>query len=360
MVIRRSSAVEIETLVADLDGTADMRRDAAVARLAIIGRRAVERLCAAVPLLSPAGRLAALQALEAIGDPRCMDVAIACLADTDREIGAAASAVARVCLRTEPGTTVLDRLGGLVADRASPEAVRLLALDALAELPPSAIAPLLATLKDDPSEGLRARAARQRVPATRGSRPSGATTIEELVTGRLAADPERVRTLVAEQGREAPLPSLHRLIELIREKEAAARRAPERAAWATARAVIHQTLGERGSNVALYDLRETIERAEGPVAVEFLAALGAIGDESCLEPIVMAYARSAATSPSSRPDWWQTHLAETFRAIVRRTRLTGRHSVIRRIRSRWPGAAAELLERKRKRGTPSRPASSEP
>jgi len=357
VVIRRSSAVEIETLVADLDGTADMRRDAAVARLAIIGRRAVERLSAAVPLLSPAGRLAALQALEAIGDPRCVEVAIACLADPDREIGAAASAVARACLRTDAGTTVLDRLGGLVTDRTRAEEVRLLALEALAELPPGAIAPLLGALKDDPSEALRARTAQYRAPAVRPGRPSGVTTLEEVVAERLPPDPERLRALVAEQGREAPLPSLHRLVESIREKEAAVRRAPERAAWATARAVVHQALAARGSNVALHDLRETIERAEGPVAVEFLAALEAIGDESCLEPIVMAYARSAGASPSSRPDWWQTHLAETFRAIVRRTRLTGRHSVMRRIRSRWPGAAAELLEPRRKRGASTRPAS---
>ena len=349
MVIRRSSAAEIDALIRSLDGAADIDREASVARLAIIGTRAVERLSAALPALSASGRLAALQALEVIADPRCLDAVAACLDDPVPEVGSAAAAAARACLAADADAAVLDRLGALVIDRRQPERARLLALDALADLPAAATAGLLRVLADDPSAALRARAARPEAPQAVAS-----GVVEEAVIGRFPSDPERVRAMVARHGREAPLPSLHRLIEAIRGKEGGARDPLKRTAWSTARAAVHQVLAERGSNVALHDLRETIERADGPVAVEFLAALRAIGDESCLEPIVMAFARTAAAAPAARADWWQTHLAETFREIVHRERLTGRHAVIRRIRSRWPGAAAGLLDPRRRRGAAAR------
>jgi hypothetical protein len=117
----------------------------------------------------------------------------------------------------------------------------------------------------------------------------------------------------------------------------------------TARAAAHQVLAARGSTVALYDLRETIESGE-PAPVELLAALDAIGDRTCLEPIAAAYARAGATAPGRTrsgdtvaPDWWRDHLAAVFRAIVAREKLSERHALARRIRARWPTAAASLL-----------------
>src|SRR3990167_8946536 len=44
-------------------------------------------------------------------------------------------------------------------------------------------------------------------------------------------------------------------------------------------------LADRGSRLALYDVRETLETVPGPLPVEFLSALTAVGDVSCLEPI---------------------------------------------------------------------------
>jgi hypothetical protein len=72
--------------------------------------------------------------------------------------------------------------------------------------------------------------------------------------------------------------------------------------------------------------------------VTFLTALDAIGDATCLESIAVAY--SAARRHVD--DWWRDHLAELFRKIVRRERLTRRHAVLRRIAQRWPRVLDEL------------------
>ena len=116
-----------------------------------------------------------------------------------------------------------------------------------------------------------------------------------------------------------------------------------------ARAAAHRVLAARGSTVALYDLRETIERGD-EAPVEMLAALGAIGDRSCLEPIAAAYDRAGDERPgTARPrhrgaaDWWRSHLATVFRTVVAREKLTERHAVVKRIRARWPEAALSLL-----------------
>ncbi|MEP6917460.1 MAG: hypothetical protein ABJC89_17550, partial [Acidobacteriota bacterium] len=85
-------------------------------------------------------------------------------------------------------------------------------------------------------------------------------------------------------------------------------------------------------------LRETIEQTRGPLPVSFLAALHAVGDASCLEPLAAAYAR--ASEADAR---WRHQIGETFRAISRRDKVTRRHAAIRRIASRWPDAARDLL-----------------
>jgi hypothetical protein len=109
----------------------------------------------------------------------------------------------------------------------------------------------------------------------------------------------------------------------------------------TVRAAVHVALAHRGGRLGLYDLRETLEGASAPLPVEFVAALTAIGDASCLEPIVAAYAR---TRPAPRPghDWWHERLADAFQTIVTRERVTRRHAVMKRIERRWPEAARDL------------------
>jgi hypothetical protein len=91
-------------------------------------------------------------------------------------------------------------------------------------------------------------------------------------------------------------------------------------------------------------MRELLDSANGPLPVEFLAALAQIGDASCLEAVAGAYARSSG-SGRSRHDWWREHLADVFRAIVVRERISGRHAVAKRIEKRWPGTWASVGRR---------------
>ena len=93
-------------------------------------------------------------------------------------------------------------------------------------------------------------------------------------------------------------------------------------------------IGTRGSRLALYDLRETLEAAKAPLPVEFLAAVREIGDAQSLEPIAAAYT-------SAKDEWWRDQLVEAFRTVVSRERITKRHAVVKRIEKRWP----DILDR---------------
>ena len=79
---------------------------------------------------------------------------------------------------------------------------------------------------------------------------------------------------------------------------------------------VHVALAARGSRIALYDLRESLEAAapatsfSGPLPVDFLAALSTAGDASCLEAVTAAYARTGPGGPETTPGGaigWPTH-----------------------------------------------------
>jgi len=82
LVIKASASKEIDALVADLSSANAIKRDGAIARLSVIGQRAVERLVrlAADSKASPAARLAAFRTLENIADPRALPPALAAFA----------------------------------------------------------------------------------------------------------------------------------------------------------------------------------------------------------------------------------------------------------------------------------------
>ena len=129
-----------------------------MARLTVVGARAVERLIAAAASGSDiAARAAAWRTLEAIGDERAREPALQALADlnVDPSLGVAAADVARVYLRGTHGATTLDRLTAVLLDPIRPDAVRLAALRALRALGPGTIAPILASLAGDPSATIR-------------------------------------------------------------------------------------------------------------------------------------------------------------------------------------------------------------
>jgi hypothetical protein len=98
-------------------------------------------------------------------------------------------------------------------------------------------------------------------------------------------------------------------------------------------------LAARGSRIALYDLRESLESvsaASAPLPVEFLAALSTAGDASCLEAVAAAYARATHNT------WWRDHLADAFKTIIKRERHTRRHAVVKKIEKRWGSALDQL------------------
>ena len=327
VTIRKSSAANIEALAANLTSDSAVTREAAIARLTVIGPRAVESLLAFVnrPETGATARRAALRALEAVGDVRALDAALLATNDADAGVAAAAVAVARVFLRSRRGATVLDRLTALVLDRARPEAVRLEAVAALGDLNPSTLKPLWDALSDDPSPAIRAR-----VSAGGGRLPVAVNTVDRLTAAAergLPDDPEALRRMLGIGGTAVPLPALHRIVERIRDREASEPSA-RRGEWARARGTAHVALAKRSSRLGLYDLREALDGATAGLPVEFLAALSIVGDASCLEAIAAAHARASDS-------WWRDHLADTFQAIVARERLTRRHAVIKKIEKRW-------------------------
>jgi hypothetical protein len=125
---------------------------------------------------------------------------------------------------------------------------------------------------------------------------------------------------------------MQKLIDAVRAHEESVPVEARRAEWQAVRGALHQTLALRGSRVAVYDLRETLAAAHAPVPVSFLAALHAVGDQSCLEPLAAAYSR---THPEDTR--WRHQLAAAFRAISAREKVTHRHAAMKRILSKWPG-----------------------
>jgi hypothetical protein len=288
-------------------------------------------------------RAAAFRTLEAIGDPRAVDPALrATTPPADAAVAVAAIGVARAFLRGPRSAAIVDTLTAAALDRDRPEAVRIAAVRALLELEPSTIAPVMASLTADPSAAIVELAggrARRKAP-TRRLDPL--QQIARAAEQALPDNPATLREAVAAAGPAAPLPLLLGVIERVRERES--HEAPEqRMHWATARAAAHLALAHRGSRIALYDLRESVEGADSPLPVEFLTALSAIGDSSCLEPIASAYTRLARAGKPQR-DWWRQHLTEAFRAIVAREKLTRRHGVMKRIEKKWPALIRDMAD----------------
>ena len=80
MAIRASASLEVRRLLGDLEGEDPVRRDAAVARLAVIGTRAVRQILEHLAATSVASaRASLLLALESITDPRAVEPVLAAL-----------------------------------------------------------------------------------------------------------------------------------------------------------------------------------------------------------------------------------------------------------------------------------------
>jgi hypothetical protein len=334
MVIKASAASEIQQLIAALGAEDDVRREAAIARLAVLGARAVDRLIAAYESADHETRIAILRALESAGDRRTVPVARQALSEGG-DLGVAAASTLRALLDSPHGPAGTDALDALVATALDPAAdrrVRLASFEALQDMPPGVRARVAAALQADPDPGLKARA----VDLPRDTAAAEAVW-QDALEGRLPGSPAVLREAAQTRAQAAALSALQKLIDAIRAREGSVRAQARRTEWQGVRGALHQALALRGSRVAVYDLRETIEGARGPVPVSFLAALHVVGDASCLEPLAAAYSKAADGDAR-----WRHQLGEAFHAIGRREKVTRRHAVMKRIASRWPEAARDL------------------
>ena len=325
MAIRSSSAKDIDALITDLSSERAVVRETALARLTVIGSRAVIHLTElASAAAAPAStRIAALRALEAIGDARAIDAASLALDDADKGLAVAAASTLQRFLTGKKGATATDALTAKALDVRAGDAVRLAALVSLDELGTAALTPLWKALATDPSASIRAHVA----DARRGMRAE----ISAEDDGALPDDPEKLRRQLSLGRASAPLPELHAIVEHIRAQEASDSGA-RRDAWTRARGAAHLALARRGSRLGLYDLRESLEQSASPLPVEFMAALSLAGDVTCLESIAAAYSHV----PKGADKWWRDHLLDAFHAIVKRERVTARHAVMKKIQARWP------------------------
>jgi hypothetical protein len=338
VVIKPSAGKQIVALVGDLFSPDQVTRDAAVARLTVIGGRALDRVSGVADnRAAPASaRAAAFRVLESIPNPRVLDVALRSIADADDDVSIAAIDVARGFVRSPHGIAAVDRLTAAAMDPHLRVPVRLAAIRALRDLDPATVRPLLTAIKADTVPEISA--ASHQGNTDRGAARAVRQCLKDAAAGSLPEEGAVLGRAIAQRGGELSVAALRAIIDRVREREGAespSRRDP----WTTARGAAHLSLANRGSRAALYDLRETLEDARAPLPVEFLSAVTEAGDESCLEPIAAAYARAG---DGRKTDWWRRHLAEAFRAIASRERLTRRHSVVRKIRKRWPEIFAEL------------------
>ena len=321
MVIKASSAVEIRTLVSALAADDEVRREAAIARLAVIGPRAVDALGRAYAEADRVTKVAILRTLESIADGRAGAIARRALAERG-DVAIAATSALRALLDSPHGPTGTDALDALVATALDPEAdrrLRLAAFDALRDMPEGVRVRVAQALAADPDPQLKSRALE--LPRDAAAADS---LWQDALEGRLPEDPAGLREAAQTRAASAALSALQKMIEAIRAREESAPRRA-RSAWQSLRGALHQALALRGSRVAVYDLRETITATAGPLPASFLAALHVVGDESCLESIATAYARAGSD------ERWRAQLATALRAIARREKITKRHAVMKRV-----------------------------
>jgi hypothetical protein len=292
----------IDRLIADLRSSDSIHRDAAVARLRILGSRALPRLVDVVASDAPAlVRALALDALEGISDVRVIDVAFDALRDGDVDVVIAALGVLRAWVAEETGTRLLDAITAMTVDRARDARVRVAALAALSELPEHLVRPI-----------------REQAPPPESAGPS-------------LDDPVAVREWIQAYGSSATLSTLHALVTRTREREHAESSSRLRSEWLNARGQAHHALARRESLVALYDLRETFEAATRALPQSFVSSTAAIGDASCLEPLARAW------SASPKDLTWRHQLETTAATIMRRARLSGRSAIVKKLRTNFPG-----------------------
>jgi HEAT repeat protein len=344
MPIRPSAGAAIRPLIDALGGDDEVKRESAVARLAVMGPRAIEPLLHEYGAATLRLQSGILRALEAVADPKALPIARKAVSSQHAEIAAAAVGVLRAFLTSPTPDLARDALDAVVAtalDTTRPPAARLAALDALRVLPPDVREAVRKNLAEDPDPDVRARAVAA-LPRATGQGPfqEDDAVWREAVAGRLPAAPEPLKRALATRRTTARLTELQHLVDHLRGREQREAVAEWREEWRALRGAVHQALAARNSRLALYDLRDSLLDPDR-LPVAFLAAIEEIGDATCLETLAAAYDASSRSGDA----WWREHVAVAFRAIVLREGLTRRHAAVKRMMSRWPDAAADLMGR---------------
>jgi len=344
--------------VAQLASGRAAERDSAVARLTLLGPRVVEPLVASLAATSPSARLASLEVLERLRDPRSIPGLVALARDPSEAVAlramellshhpeprvaralaellatgpagrrrAAGLALARV--HAGGAIEALDPLVGVLLDEDEGVDLRLALLDALASLDPPlpsrTLRPLLVRLVAgrDPVVAARAAALGRR----RGGTSSRGEAREDLHLALEAARaPASVRALAKALevvGSVASIPSLARALERLGPASHAAGDESEEAERQEARAAVHLALAALDSRIALFDLREAIEARPRAAMPALLEAAGRIGDAS----LVPALTRAASEEPALLEP-----CARAFAAIARRERLRRTSAALRAV-----------------------------
>jgi HEAT repeat protein len=342
VVIQRSSSAQTVSLIADLIGADPVRREAAIARLAIAGERAVDRLLAALADAANAdAAVVILRTLELIGSTRAVPAALARLDDANDGVAVAAAGALRPHLRADDdgiATRVLEGLTGLALATSRSDPPRLAALEALGEMGTETLQPIRDRLRRDPSARVRRAAGwadDEKAPV------NAAVQLEAASRGELPDDAEALRSLLTQAGATVGLSVLHELILTLRTKEravGAAEATDPSTDWIAARGLAHQVLADRNSRLAVFDLRDTFEHASSRLPLGFVAAITTIGDASCLPALAAAWQQV-------EDGWMRDHIAAAFQAIMAREGLTRRHAAVRKALERSSNAKALLAAR---------------
>lgn len=328
MAVRRSNAADISRLLDALASSDERRREAAAARLVILGRQAIRplRVLVASDTAAPRARIGALKVLTAIEEGDSIQAAAAAI--RSGHDGLAIEAVKILCgaldASSANATTALDALTSLALAIDASATPRLAAIDALESLPDTLWRPIRDVLLTDPNPKVAARA--------RHAATDQPHALEHLIEERFETPSDRAAAIVAEHGPTAAITLLCRAIDALRRRE---QEDPAgRTAWFVLRGQVHQMLAGRQSRAGLYDLRDALERGPFPLPLGFLAAAAAVADASCLDGIAKAWMHAPAGD-----GWFRERLEDVFRSVVSREGVHRDHTALTRLLSRHPTAA---------------------
>ena len=170
--------------------------------------------------------------------------------------------------------------------------------------------------------------------------------LEEASDGWLPRDPHALLQLVARAAGDAPLSTLHRLIERVRSKESEGRK-NQRKDWLAVRGAAPRARTARQPRRALRPARVARARG-GTVASGLPPGARAYRRPGFSRPLAAAFVQSAAMPDAEA---WRRGVADTFQAIVTREGITPRHAAMRRVKSRFR-EHVEPLVRSRPQGRP--------